>query len=80
MAKSGFLSVNTSRKDAEEETNNNNNNNTEEDEDKTRGSDYYEKVMIGQAANPKAEYDTETVPTLTERFYLYSLDFGNIQG
>lgn len=77
MAKSGFLSVNTSRKDAEEEADNNNNN---EEEDKTRGSDYYEKVMIGQAANPKAEYDTETVPTITERFYLYSLDFGNIQG
>lgn len=43
-----------------------------------KDSQFFGQLMIGPANNPLAETDEETEPTLTERFYLYSFDFGNI--
>ena len=59
--RSGFISVNTSRKEDDSP------------------SDYYDQLMLGQALNYNVESDEDTVPTVTERFHLYSIDFGNVR-
>ena len=41
-------------------------------------SENYGHIMIGPAENSQVEDEDETIPTNTERFYLYSFDFGNI--
>ena len=42
-------------------------------------TDYYEQVMIGFAETTNVASDDLTRPTLTERFYVYALDFSHMR-